>query len=187
MGRKESAVPPKLPDEYPVTRNAAIKACRPPAPRRQLEKWKDPVPHRFAPATGSLEHWKGRIFPSVSLRYIHLTLKHKQPRLSTGLTVKMYTEIQGEITFRFVKQCALTIFVVRAKVGSHRKYHRTAVTKTVRQSELPESQHLVRADSPEPSDPSLPSRCAEYFCARRIRWPALRDRTCWSPKGRRRP
>ena len=86
----------------------------------------------------------------MSLRYIHLTLKHKQPRLSTGLTVKMYTEIQGEITFRFVKQCALTIFVVRAKVGSHRKYHRTAVTKTVRQSELPESQHLVRAGTADP-------------------------------------
>ena len=99
----------------------------------------------------------------MSLTYIHMTLKHKQPRLSTALVVKMYTEIQGEITFRFVKQCALTIFVVRAKVGSHRKYHRTAVTKTVRQSELPESQHLVRADSPEPSGPSLPSRCAEYY------------------------
>ena len=104
---------------------------------------------------------KGRIFPSMSLGYIQVTLKHKQEHLSTGFIRKMYTEIQGEITFRFVKQWGLTFDICRAKVCSSKRISRTAVTKTVRQSELSESQRLVQADSPVPQDPSLPSRCAE--------------------------
>ena len=56
---------------------------------------------------------------------------------------KMYTYIQGEITCRFVKQAALTFCVYHAKVCSSMQYHRTAETKTVRQSELPESQRTV--------------------------------------------
>ena len=74
---------------------------------------------------------------------------------------KMYTNIQPEIPFHFVKQRGLTFDICRAKVCSSKRISQTAATKTVRQSELPESQRLVQADSPTPSDPSLPSRCAE--------------------------
>ena len=102
----------------------------------------------------------GRIFPSMSLGYIQVTLKHKQKGLSTILVRKMYTEIQLEITFRFVKQWHLTFIVCRAKVSSSIQYT-MAVTKTVRQSVLSESLRLVQADSPAPGDPSLLSRCAE--------------------------
>ena len=129
----------------------------------------------------------GRIFPSLSLRCIQLTLNHKHRLLSTALNEKNVYKDTGGNSVSFCETRGLTFAVCRAKVWTLKRISQTAVTKTVRQSELPESQHLVRADSPEPSDPSLPSRCAEYFCARRIRWPALRDRTCWSPKGRRRP
>ena len=74
---------------------------------------------------------------------------------------KMYTNIQPEIPFHFVKQRGLTFAVCRAKVWSSKRISQTAVTKTVRQFGLPESRRLVRADSPSPSDPSLPSRYAE--------------------------
>ena len=126
---------------------------------------------------------KGRIFPSMSLTCIHMTFKHKQHRLSTVFRGKMYTEIQGGISFHFVKQWGLTFVRSRAKVWTSKRISQTAVTKTVRQSVLSESQRLVQADSPVPVDPSLPSRCAECVSIRRTRLPALRDRTCWSLKG----
>ena len=73
----------------------------------------------------------------------------------------MYTETQGEIPFHFVKQVGLTFAVCRAKVWTLKRISQTAVSKTVRQLEFPESQRSVRADDPTPSDPSLPSRYAE--------------------------
>lgn len=123
----------------------------------------------------------------MSLLCIQLTLKHKHGRLSTvfhGGNVYKYTP--GN-TLSFCETNGLTFVVCRAKVWSSKRISQTAVTKTVRQFGLPESRRLVRAGSPSPQDPSLPSRCAERTHARCIRLPALRDRICWSPKGRRRP
>ena len=52
----------------------------------------------------------------MSLTCIHMTFKHKQSRLSTAFRGKMYTEIQGGISFHFVKQWGLTFVHCRAKV-----------------------------------------------------------------------
>ena len=90
-----------------------------------------------------------------------MTFKHKQLRLSTAFCEENVYKYTACNILSFCETMGLTFFACHAKVGAHRKYHRTAVTKTVRQSELSESQRLVRADSPEPEDPSLPSRCAE--------------------------
>ena len=102
----------------------------------------------------------GKIFPSMSLRYIHLTLKHKRPRLSTDLHQKNVYKYTPRNQLSFCETVGLTFFVRRAKVCSSVQYI-MAVTKTVRQSVLSESQRLVQADSSAPKDPSLPSRCAE--------------------------
>ena len=103
----------------------------------------------------------GRIFPSMSLRCIHLTLKHKQPGLSTALHKENVYKYTACNILSFCETIGLTFVRSRAKVWSSKRISQTAVTKTVRQFGLPESRRLVRADSPSPSDPSLPSRYAE--------------------------
>ena len=123
----------------------------------------------------------------MSLRCIHLTLKHKQAGLSTALCKENVYKYTACNILSFCETMGLTFAQCRAKVWSSKRISQTAVTKTVRQSVLSESQRLVQADSPAPGDPSLPSRYSERRCARGIRLPALRDRICWNPKGRRKP
>ena len=131
------------------------------------------------PALCSIE--TGRIFPSMSLRCIQLTLKHKQSRLSTGFCQENVYKYTGGNSVSFCETRGLTFSVRRAKVWSSKRISQTAVTKTVRQLEFAESQRLVQADSPTPQRPIT----SEPVCrakARHIRLPALRDRTCWSLK-----
>ena len=108
----------------------------------------------------------------MSLRCIHLTLKHKQAGLSTALCKENVYKYTACNILSFCETMGLTFAQCRAKVCSSKRISQTAVTKTVRQSVLSESQRLVQADSPAPSDPSLPSRYSErgqrqgYPCAR---------------------
>ena len=97
----------------------------------------------------------------MSLRCIHLTLKHKQPGLSTALYKENVYKYTARNILSFCETIGLTFVHSRAKVWSSKRISQTAVTKTVRQSVLSESQRMVQADSPAPTDPSLPSRYSE--------------------------
>ena len=55
------------------------------------------LPHRLAPTAGSLCHPGKARFPSMSLRYVWMSLNHKRFRLSTDTLSSIFLERMDEI------------------------------------------------------------------------------------------
>ena len=107
---------------------------------------------------------KGANFPSMSLRYVRMSLNHKHHHLSTGkkpkyLFLKNLTKFCQKIPDSLAEK-HLTFVRGHGRVLAIQK---KAATKTVGQQGFSESRRMVRAGSPMSTDPSLPSRRAEFL------------------------